>query len=641
MTLALDDLESADIGTVIVTSADVSGRLVGKRFAPDVFRRLIEEGVALSSCVLGWDVDQWPGPQQAYTGHQTGWHDVRLVPDLATLRRAAWLDRTAICVADFVEMGRDDLVDGRARTILRRQIEHVENAGFTPQVASELEFALYHGTYDDGRANGYETLRPTTLARADYTVQAGDQYEGFFAGVREALAASELGPWTSQVEWGLGQWEINLEYQRALEMADRHILFKLAMRDMAAAAGMSATFMPKPFGDTTGSSCHLHLSLLNASGANVFHDAEAEHGVSATLMHAVGGVLERAPDLMLFYAPTVNSYRRTTSGEFSGNGVSWGYDSRMVSCRVLAEGPESTRLEWRVPGADVNPYLAIAGVARLGRRRHLDRRRSRRAARRRALRGSRAAVAHDARERRGAVPRQRVRAGGPRRRRRRPLRGGRPVGVGAVPFPRGGHRVGAPPLLRGHLRSPCDLRSFGSKISLRRATVVGGTWARRSMGSTWSTRTTTSSAFPFEWFDELRRERPVSWHDEPGGNKGFWAVTRYDDLTAVHMDWQTYSSETGAVALEELDDEQLEVRKTMLEMDPPRHTELRKICTKKFSGRGVAVSTRTSSATSPAPSWTARCPRASSTSCPGDQPRAADPVPVLHLHRCRRRTRPS
>ncbi len=107
--------------------------------------------MALSSCVLGWDVDQWPGPQQAYTGHQTGWHDVRLVPDLATLRPAAWLDRTAICVADFVEMGRDDLVTVAPRTILRRQIEHVEDAGFTPQVATELEFALYRGTYDDGR----------------------------------------------------------------------------------------------------------------------------------------------------------------------------------------------------------------------------------------------------------------------------------------------------------------------------------------------------------------------------------------------------------------------------------------------------------------------------------------------------------
>ncbi len=360
--LSPDELEEEGFTTVIVTSVDVTGRLVGKRFPPQVFRRLLHEGVALSSCVLGWDVDQWPGPVQEYTGHHTGWHDVRLVPDLQTLRPAAWLDRTAVCVADFVEMQSDELVPVAPRTILRRQIEHLENAGFTPQVATELEFALYRGTYDQGRAQGYETLQPSTLARADYTIQAGDRHEGFFAGVREALGASNLGLWTSQAEWGLGQWEINLEYQRALEMADRHILFKLALRDLAAAAGMAVTFMPKPFGDTTGSSCHLHLSLVNASGSNVFYDPDGQNGVSASLLQAVGGVLQRAPDLMLLYAPTVNSYRRTRSGEFSGNGLSWGWDSRMVSCRVLTESPESTRLEWRVPGADVNPYLAIAGV---------------------------------------------------------------------------------------------------------------------------------------------------------------------------------------------------------------------------------------------------------------------------------------
>jgi glutamine synthetase len=298
---------------------------------------------------------------QEYSGHHTGWHDVRLVPDLDTLRRAAWLERTAIVVADFAELGGDDRVVVAPRTILRRQVDRVGATGLTPQVASELEFALYRGTYDDGRSSGYETLRPTTLARADYTVQAGDQHEGFFARVRETLAASDLGPWTSQVEWGLGQWEINLEYRGALEMADRHILFKLAMRDLAAASGMALTFMARPFADTTGSSCHLHLSLVDGVGANVFHDPQGEHGVSVTLRHAVGGVLARAPELMLLYAPTVNSYRRTGSGEFSGNGLSWGYDSRMVSCRVLPEG-EATRLEWRVPGADVNPYLAIAGL---------------------------------------------------------------------------------------------------------------------------------------------------------------------------------------------------------------------------------------------------------------------------------------
>lgn len=360
--LSIEDLGSGDFRTVIVTSADVTGRLVGKRFPPEIFRRLLHEGVTLSSCVLGWDMDQWPGPVQRYTGHQTGWQDVRLVPDLETLRPAAWLERTAICVADFVEMGNDELVPVAPRTILRRQIEHLEIAGFTPQVASELEFAMYRGTYDEGREHGYETLRPSSLARADYTIQGGDRDEPFFAGVRDALSVSNLGLWTSQVEWGLGQWEINLEYQQALEMADRHILFKLAMRDLAAAAGMSVTFMARPFADTTGSSCHLHLSLVNAIGSNVFHDPGGAKGVSANLLQALGGVLHRAPDVMLFYAPTVNSYRRTISGEFSGNGISWGWDNRMVSCRVLTGSAASTRLEWRVPGADVNPYLAIAGL---------------------------------------------------------------------------------------------------------------------------------------------------------------------------------------------------------------------------------------------------------------------------------------
>ena len=360
--LSVDDLDSAGIRTVIVTSADVTGRLVGKRFPPEIFRRLLHEGVTLSSCVLGWDVDQWPGPEQEYTGHHTGWHDVRLVPDLDTLRPAAWLDRTAICVADFVEMGSDELVAVAPRTILRRQAEALAADGLTAQVASELEFSLYRGTYEQGRSEGYESLRPSTLARADYTIQAGDRHEPFFAGVRVALMTSRLHPWMSQVEWGLGQWEINLEHTRPLEMADRHILFKLAMRDLAAAAGMSVTFMARPFGETTGSSCHLHLSLLDDRDRNVFHDPDDVDRISPTLRHAIGGALSHAPDLMLLYAPTVNSYRRTTSGEFSGNGVSWGFDSRMVSCRVLTESPESTRLEWRVPGADVNPYLAIAGL---------------------------------------------------------------------------------------------------------------------------------------------------------------------------------------------------------------------------------------------------------------------------------------
>jgi len=173
VTIDLSDLDG--FATVIVTSADVTGRPVGKRVSVDVFRRVVHEGIPLSSCVLGWDVDQWPGPVQEYTGHHTGWHDVRLVPDLGTLRPAAWLERTAICLADLGEMRSDELAPVAPRTILRRQVERLVATGLTAQVASELEFALYHGSYDEGRANGYETLVPTTLARAEYRIQAGDR----------------------------------------------------------------------------------------------------------------------------------------------------------------------------------------------------------------------------------------------------------------------------------------------------------------------------------------------------------------------------------------------------------------------------------------------------------------------------------
>jgi glutamine synthetase len=359
--LTLDDLAAEGFDTVVVTSADVSGRPVGKRVPTEVFRRIADHGIALSSCVLGWDVDQWPGPAQEYTGHHTGWHDVRLVPDAATLRPAAWLERTAVCIADFVELGSEALVEVAPRTVLRRQLEAVADT-FRPQVATELEFALYRGSVDEARREGFDTLVPTTLARADYTIQAGDRYEGFFSEVRATLLASGLRPSTSQVEWGFGQWEINLEHGDALDVADRHLLLKLALRTLAERHGLTVTFMAKPFGDTTGSSCHVHLSMLDATGRNVFHDADADHGLSATLRHAVGGVLASAPACMLFYAPTVNSYRRTESGEFSGYGISWGLDSRMVSCRVLPEGADGTRLEWRVPGADVDPYLTIAAV---------------------------------------------------------------------------------------------------------------------------------------------------------------------------------------------------------------------------------------------------------------------------------------
>lgn len=361
--LTLDDLRDGGYDTVIVCAPDMTGRLVGKRLTPKKFDEFRERGIALSSCTFGWDVAQDIGLEVPYTGWHTGWRDFLLIADLATLRPAAWLQRTAIVLADIVEEHDRSPVEIAPRQILRRQVEALAADGLAADVGTELEFHLYRDGLDDLRRRGYRDRTPSTIFHADYTVQQVNAWEPFFQRLRTALDDSGLDVEMSQGEWGLGQWEINLTYADALDMCDRHTIFKLAVKDVAAQAGMSATFMPKPNAGEVGSSCHVHLSLRDtAAGGHPFFDHDAPDHMSPTMRHAIGGVLEHASPLMAWYAPTINSYRRTNSSDFAGHGATWAFDNRTVSCRVLGTGASSMRLEWRVPGADVNPYLAVAGV---------------------------------------------------------------------------------------------------------------------------------------------------------------------------------------------------------------------------------------------------------------------------------------
>ena len=360
--LDLADLHDLGYDTVIVAAPDMAGRLIGKRLTPEKLEVFAERGIAVSSCTFGWDVAQDLGLEVPYTGWHTGWRDFLLIPDLATLRPAAWLEHTAIVLADIVEEHDRSPVEIAPRQILRRQIEALAADGLTADVGTELEFHLYRDGLDDLRRRGYRDRVPTTIIHADYTVQQVNAWEPFFRRLRSCLDASGLDVEMSQGEWGMGQWEINLTYGDALGMADRHTLFKLAVKDVAAQAGMSATFMPKPNAGEVGSSCHVHLSLRDGTGEHPFFDHTAPDHMSPLMRHSIGGVLEHAAPLMAWYAPTINSYRRTNSGDFAGHGATWGYDNRTVSCRVVGTSASSLRLEWRVPGSDVNPYLAIAGV---------------------------------------------------------------------------------------------------------------------------------------------------------------------------------------------------------------------------------------------------------------------------------------
>jgi glutamine synthetase len=361
--LAVGDLDRMGIDTVIIAGTDIQGRMFGKRMTPRAFATKVDEGLHICTCVFAWDMAQsLDGLHVDFAGAHTGWHDFALVPDLTTLRRAAWLDDTAICLADCVDEHDGSHLAVAPRTILRRQVAAVAKRQLRAYTATELEFFLYRGTPNELRASGYRSMTPTTGARADYNITEGNAMEPFFRGLRRALDDSGVPVDVAQVEYGLGQWEINLEYAEPLEMADRHVLFKQAVKDYATRHGYTATFMPRPMTDDLGSSCHIHASLRDPSGTPLFHDAAGERGVSDALRDAIGGVLAHTAELMCWYAPSINSYRRTTSRDFAGNGLTWGFDNRTVTTRVLTGAPLATRLEFRLPGADVNPYLALAGL---------------------------------------------------------------------------------------------------------------------------------------------------------------------------------------------------------------------------------------------------------------------------------------
>lgn len=361
MTTGLPD----GVDTVIVATPDIQGRLVGRRVPASRFGDAVDHGVAVSACVFAWDVTQDAqlliDGTLPYTGVHNGMGDVILRPDRATLRTAAWLPSTAAVVADSFE------VDGRPtsvspRHLLAEQVRRLAERGLRASVGTELEYTLFHGPPAELHASGYRDLRPTTFRPGDFSILDGDPLEPFLADVRRCLIASDIPVEASQLEWGLGQIETTLVHTDPLAMADRHALYKMAVRSMAGRAGMTASFMAKPVDGQPGNSCHVHLSLRDHGGRPVFWSDDAPGHRSDVLHHAVGGALARVPDAMAWYAPTVNSYRRTRAKDAAGWGQTWGVDHRFVSVRVVGHTPDSLRLEFRLPGADTNPYLTLAAL---------------------------------------------------------------------------------------------------------------------------------------------------------------------------------------------------------------------------------------------------------------------------------------
>jgi glutamine synthetase len=355
VSLSLADLTAAvergEVDTVVVGFTDHYGRLCGKRFDASFFlESAVEDGTHGCDYLLTTDMEMEPVPGYDFASWEQGYGDVHLVPDLATLRLATWLDSTALVLCDVEDAA------VAPRSILRAQVDAAAAMGFTAKAATELEHYLFETSYRDvARGTAPE---PAGWYLEDYQLLQGARTERFHQEARRHLARSGVPVENSKGEWGLGQHELNVRYAGILDMADRHVVLKQCMKELADRQGLSVTFMAKPFGDRAGSSCHVHISLWRDDDPAFADDGD-------TLHHFVGGVLAHAAEVMLLFAPTVNSYKRYVDGSWAPTRLAWSEDNRTAGVRLVGHGP-ARRVECRIPGADCNPYLALAGLLAAG-----------------------------------------------------------------------------------------------------------------------------------------------------------------------------------------------------------------------------------------------------------------------------------
>lgn len=369
--LTLDELSALatadEIDTVIVAFSDHYGRLLGKRLDADYFlSEAARQGTHACNYLLTTDMEMEPVPGYRFANWERGYGDFHLRPDLNTLRRASWLESTALVLCDVEDEAAHEPVAVAPRSILRRQLERAAALGFDVKAASELEYYIYRDSYREAQEKGYADLEPMGWYLEDYHILQGTREESFTAAARRHLKRSGIPVESSKGEWGLGQHELNIRYADLLTMADRHSVMKHCMKEIAEAQGGSVTFMAKPFAGQAGSSCHIHLSLFR-DGENAFAGDIVLGPVSGSdvFRYFLGGWMARLDETMVFYAPTVNSYKRYEDGSWAPTRVAWSYDNRTAGFRVVGRG-DSLRIECRVPGADCNPYLAYAAALAAG-----------------------------------------------------------------------------------------------------------------------------------------------------------------------------------------------------------------------------------------------------------------------------------
>lgn len=369
LTLAqlVDEVNRGAIDTVLAVFTDHYGRFMGKRFDAEFFvEETARSGTHGCDYLLTVDMEMEPVPGYRFANWERGYGDFHLMPDLQTLRIASWLDRTALVLCDIEDEQRHTLVEVAPRSILRRQIEQASQNSYGVMAASELEYYIFQESYKDAARKGHQDLDPASWYIEDYHVLQGTREEAFNGAARRHLKQSGVPVENSKGEWGLGQHELNVRYSDVLTMADRHVIYKQCLKEIADQMGISVTFMAKYAATGAGSSSHIHLSLWT-DGKNAFAGDQKIGPVDGTdtFRWFLGGWLHHLPAVMVFYAPTINSYKRYQAGSWAPTRIAWSHDNRTAGFRVVGHG-NSLRIECRVPGADCNPYLAYAAALASG-----------------------------------------------------------------------------------------------------------------------------------------------------------------------------------------------------------------------------------------------------------------------------------
>ena len=368
--LSFDELKAhvADrtLDTVLVCLVDMQGRLMGKRFHAQNFIEHSFEETHCCNYLLATDLEMATIDGYASTNWQSGYGDYVMKPDLGTIRLMPWLEGTAMVLCDILDHHTHEEISHTPRSILKRQIARLETLGFTAQMATELEFFLFEKSFDEIRKSGFQQLEPISGYNEDYNILQTTKEENIMRPLRNHLFAAGIPIENSKGEADAGQEELNIRYADAMLCADHHVIAKHATKEIAWQQGQAVSFLSKWDNRRVGSSSHIHQSLWTSDAKPAFFDKDAEYSMSDVMKNYTAGLIRYAPDYTFFLAPYVNSYKRFAKGTFAPTKTAWSVDNRTAGFRLCGHGTKSVRMECRIGGSDINPYLALAAQLAAG-----------------------------------------------------------------------------------------------------------------------------------------------------------------------------------------------------------------------------------------------------------------------------------